>query len=250
MSKKPAAKKTIPKAPKVRTTPASKKKKAVTFGEEEDDALEDLSEAFSRHEIIDRGSNFSLNGGHDWKRCGYIRVSLENAVEVRNYEQRVDVFVGYPIREDDLDVTLSSCGNFVQVQTKIPSWFGSNKHYRAEYRAARPGEAFPISDSESTALLEVAQEIRKANPNMDDNEKLSHPLQTIPLSFQCKPPVLDLRVINVTCRAVTVRFNRQDENTFYFMVSFRLIGTAQIIDTRPQPAAARVTLDDWADLYD
>lgn len=53
--KKAAAKKTpVPKAPKTRITP-SKKKAAVTFKEDEDDAVEDLTRAFSSHTIIDRG---------------------------------------------------------------------------------------------------------------------------------------------------------------------------------------------------
>ena len=251
MSKKPAAKKDPPpKAPKRRQTPTpSKKKQGVSF--EEDDDVEDLAEAFSRTTVIDRGSNFSLNGSHAWKRCGYIKVRMHNNTEIRYYEQRVDVFVGFPVSEQDLKVELSSCGNFVHVQTKIPSWFGSNKHYRAEYRAVHGANAaFPISESQNTALLETAQEIRDANPDMDELERLSHPTQTIPLSFQCKLPVMELRIIHLPCRDVTVTFNGANVATFYFVVSFKLFGTKQIKGTKPQPVQASVNMDTWNDLYD
>ena len=114
-------------------------------------------------------------------------VRIHNGTEIRYYKQRVDVLLG---SQSPSGICWLSNYHLVAIlsifrqKSPPPSWFGPNKHYCAEYCSACPGQLFPISDSKSTALLEVVQEICKANPNMDDLKRLLHPTQTIPLGFQ------------------------------------------------------------------
>eukprot|EP00956_Cyclotella_meneghiniana_P003989 scaffold4851_cov79-Cyclotella_meneghiniana.AAC.1 len=128
-AKKSPAKKSAPKALKVRTTP-KKSFKSATFNKANDDN-EELIDSLSIASLIDRGENFSFNDSHSWKRAGYLKTRI---VDGEQYTYCVEFFVGYPItlEDEDFNVRLSTCGNFVLFPTKVPAWFGSPKHYTAE----------------------------------------------------------------------------------------------------------------------
>ena len=239
-SKPPAKKASVLKAPKVRQTSSQTPKKSpnVNF-KQPDDPPDDIEEL-----IGSLGATF-LDRGENWKRAGYMKTRVIDGEQYTYYQQRVDIFVGYPLTYEDVEVRLLNCGNFVFCETKIPAWFGSSKHFGCELRSNNPNRAIPVSDSEFLAMTATAQEISQANPDMDAKQ-LAQPTQKIPLSFRCKEPFLNLRIITLPCKDVTVGGAR----TYYFLVSFYLQGVQELLQRKRQAGTAGTHIDSFADLYD